>query len=58
MKQRSNERGKEQTSPLQWDEVFSAADDLTLRCSKKKMSDQVRVPHTSPSTSPAYFQSQ
>ena len=53
MKQISNEREKEQTSPLQWDEVFSATDDLTLRCSKKKMLDQVRVPHTSPSTSPA-----
>ena len=41
--ERSNEREKEQTCPLQWEEVFLAADDLLEECEREWDSTNVVV---------------
>ena len=41
--ERSNERENEQTSPLQWEEVFSAADNLLEECEREWDSTNVVV---------------
>ena len=41
--ERSNEREKEQTCPLQWEEVFLAADNLLEECEREWDSTNVVV---------------